>query len=197
MASEHVSPWNGGLVCAGPAGSVRRRAGRCIQVMYRRRPRGFSLFEMVTVLAVAGVAAAAAVPAFQRMRDRGRMRTTAKVVAGHIEEAKTIARSGRAGYAGWTDEDRVVQAGIRFRPPDQYELFVDANHQADGAGEEVVTKVKLDSRYTLRPGTSELRFRRNGTLVDASEIEIALEDEQAGLEWTVSVVYGGRVRVEK
>lgn len=160
-----------------------------------RARRGFSAVELATTVAIVGIVAATSAPYLGKIAEKGRLRSASREVMTHITEARTLARSGREGFAGWTDDDRVVQSGIRFVDARTYELFVDANDAADGQGEIVIATHRVDEDYEIRPTQSELRFRRNGTMTTHTDIDVVIAYDAIELSHRIEVTYGGRAKL--
>lgn len=170
--------------------AMRRTSPRVLRV----RRRGFTVLELAVTLALVGIVMATAVPYVYGMRARSHLRGAARTLAGQLEQARTLARSAQTGFQGWSEDERVLQSGTRFSEG-SYAIYVDADDVSDGQGEVTVSRVQLDSAHVLDASHSEIRFRRNGTLVGEVPLEITLRDIHTGAEFRVHVSYGGRVKL--
>ena len=158
--------------------------------------RGFTLLEMVTVIAIVAVALGVAVPSVARMQARRALRSTAQDLMGRVEQARSLARSRRTGYPGWPEDMVVKESGLRFVGGRKVEVYVDGDKQNDGAHEVVVSAAWFQPRIALASPVTQLRFRRNGTLTTTEDLDFVLRDRPTEQEITVSVAYGGQSRLE-
>ncbi|MEO1233412.1 MAG: GspH/FimT family pseudopilin [Myxococcota bacterium] len=159
------------------------------------RRRGFSVVELTVTVAIVAVAAATALPYFGGMAARGKLRTATRELLGHVAEARTLARSGREGFAGWGEDDRVLQSGMRMVDTGSYEIFVDSNDTADGQGEVVVATHTVPENYALEMSQTEIRFRRNGTLSTNQDVTLTLVHSGLKLKNRIEVSFGGRMKL--
>ena len=159
------------------------------------RRRGFSVVELTVTVAIVAVAAATALPYFGDMAARGKLRTATRELLGHVSETRTLARSGREGFAGWAEDDRVLQSGLRLVDTGTYEIFVDSNDAADGQGEVIVATHQVPESYELEMSQSEIRFRRNGTLSTSQDVTLTLVQTGLDLKNRIEVSFGGRIKL--
>ncbi len=159
-----------------------------------RKRRGYSLMELVTVLAIVGISAGIALPNYREAELRSEARHQVDRLAGDISMARLKAMSGWRPSTGWQDSERTAQAGIRFVSAQEYVLFVDNNSDSSDQGEVVFRRVMLPDRYALNFVDAELRFKRNGLQVEAKDQRIGLEDQLSSLQRWVEVSYGGQVK---
>ena len=158
------------------------------------RPRGFTLLELSTVLAIVGVALAMAIPMVGAYRARQLVRGAASELAAQLQMARSLARAAQRGFDGWPEDARVRQAGVRFEESG-YELFVDADERSDGLGEAMLGRTRLGGNHALSASHPEVRFRRNGTLAGEAATELVLWDRPSGAGYRIQVSYGGRIKV--
>jgi hypothetical protein len=76
-------------------------------------------------------------------------------------------------------------------------VYVDGNRRADGVREVTLQTVGLEPWVQLVPSTSELRFRRNGTLQDTTTFSVTVRDARSDHDAVLEVAYGGAVRVRR
>ncbi len=157
--------------------------------------RGFTLLEVITVSAIFAVVAATVLPSFQTMVAKAKLRTAARELMSAVTNIRTLARSGRGDIAGWSEEARVKEAGMRLVNAYTYEMFIDAD-DVPGNGNEISLKSKaFSSRYTITMSQEELRFRRNGTLSTENDIIILVKDAVLKHSFNLRVTFGGRSRL--
>src|SRR5687768_8583950 len=105
-----------------------------------RKSRGFTLLELMIVVAIVAVVAAIAIPSLTKNNSLADMRTSVRRMRGQLARARTLASTGKnENYAGWLATDRTVQAGILITGPTSYQVFVDRDNVTDG--DEIVLKV--------------------------------------------------------
>lgn len=155
------------------------------------------MVELTTTVAIVGIVAATSVPYLGRLAAKGKLRDTSRDVLMDISEARTLARSGRDGFAGWTEEQRVLQSGFRVLSPTSYQIFVDADDRDDGVGEIVIRTVDLPEGVTIAATPGAVRFRRNGTTTHRSDVEVDVAYPALDLEATLNISFGGRIKLAK
>jgi prepilin-type N-terminal cleavage/methylation domain-containing protein len=181
------------------------------------RRRGFTLLELITVVAIIAIAAVIVVPNYIRSRERQRIKSRSRELIQAIQFARSEAASGRI-FATAPVERRVVQAGIRFNDDRTYDVFVDDDDDptditvvrsfalddnqspfigAQGGDEVRVVEVTVGNNTDAPPAATEIRFRRNGTLSQPVEVEIELEDASTNQIHAVSVSYAGQARIAR
>jgi len=165
----------------------------------KRRGRGFSVLEVMVVLGILAIVVGIAIPMFSSTREANGLRDAARRLAGNFKRAQALARSGKADVPTWAPGTRVRMAGIRFISPTQYAIFVDNDRLANGGGTEVdVEIVDIAPRgepYTFVGAPAEVRFRRNGTLPNAADVPISIQNTSSNVTKVVTVTYGGRASV--
>lgn len=157
--------------------------------------RGFSLSEMSVVLALIGIGISIAVPSFSAMRARGRLREAAREVSHALAEARSVARSRRAGLPGWAAEAVVRSTYVTVEDGRRIEVYADADELSGNGGEVLVMSVDVGDRLQLALDPGDLRFRRNGTLNETKDRRLTLGDADYGLQYTIRVAYGGSVEL--
>lgn len=153
--------------------------------------------ETAVTLSILTVAALTSVPYFAGMASRSKLRSTAREFLGHLSQARTVARSGREGFAGWADDARVIQSGLRVVTTQSYEIFVDSNDEADGQGEATISTIQLPDHYELTSSQAEIRFKRNGTLATEVDVKFEIKDTRLDFSHEVSVPFGGRPKLTR
>ena len=169
--------------------------GRSRKQIMRRSRRGFSIVEMTTVIAIVGLAVATTTPYLSSMTNRAKLRKVARNIKGALSQARTAARSGREGMTGWSEDARVKQSGLRLENPQMLHVFVDSDENATNNNEAVLLSYELDSHLTVSMNAEELRFKRNGTLVGQSDVQITVRDTRLQESYLVSVTYGGQAKM--
>ena len=132
------------------------------------RRRGFTLLEIVVVLALVGLMGAIAIPWFARSARQSRLSSLARELAAQVQVARSEATSRRQISAG--PPPVVVRfAGIRIDSATRYTVFADAD--ADPANGEIDVDIvdwlarapNTHARIVQPAPGSRIRFRQDGT----------------------------------
>ena len=163
------------------------------------RRRGFSLVELMVTMAILATIVAVAVPLFTRTKRKNELRYTAQRLSAHFAKARSLATSGKRDVPTWPAGTRARSAGIRFISATQYAIFVDQDGLDNGAGTEAdvevvdVTEGGVPFQFVTPPVS--VRFRRNGTLTAAGDVDLTLEDTVTTERRVVRVTFGGKASV--
>lgn len=174
-----------------------------------RPRRGFTLIEMVIVLAVLSILGGVTFVGISRMKQSRGLMTAARSLVGQIQKVRSVAAMRRvrdttgvnASAIDRLDDDPTArsfrQTGVFVRDAQTLELFGDFDGIRDG-NEEILGVIELDARYpdsqitvTNPPAGSEMRFLRNRTRALTSPGQIALQDATTGLSATIIVTVAG------
>lgn len=186
--------------------------------MRRFKYRGFTLLELVIVIAIIAIVASVAIPYFSKMERRNRVGNYTRRLVGHLRQARAEASTGKCtvdpGSAPCPTNSQVRSAGIRFKKNtdpdlcDAYEIFVDVDGVTNG--NEVTV---LDVDLLAQPGTQvrfgatvedggEIRFASNGVAegdLDADgspeQIEVLVQDAGIHSVYRITVTGVGLVSV--
>lgn len=179
--------------------------------------RGFTLIEMITVIAIVGILASVAVPSFQSMRAQARWRSATQTLSGHIARTRSYAltrpdtdtdpNNTMAGFQSWTgavlcfaSENNVDSYWIETRLPDVMDNCNGANPQAIAGGG--VTTLEQGLHITNcqnAPGSPDpLRFQANGTLTTNTDRQICVTSDELGQRKNrLTVTWGGSTTLEE
>ena len=134
----------------------------------RGKQAGFSISELLVVLAIIGLGVAIAVPITQQQVRAAKIRTAAEQFAGDMRAVRMIAVSKR------TATDITVAAA-----PDNYYEYTDA----DGR----LRRIEMPAGVTITSSTTPLTYQLNGSMTAASTSVFECQVGKSVTEqWTVT-----------
>lgn len=157
---------------------------------------GFTIIEVLVVVAILAIGAAIALTTLNRGTSKADMHAAANAMVGHFRRAQSMAKTGTTPQGAFAPGQRTVQAGIRIVSPTNYTLFIDNDNVSNG-GEVAVEVVDLVQSWgtgfsiTAPAAPTEIRFRRNGTLDQPSNVNVVMRDAHGNTQRTITVTYGG------
>jgi prepilin-type N-terminal cleavage/methylation domain-containing protein len=161
----------------------------------RRRPRGFTLLEVVTVVAIVGVVAAVAAPSISAALAANRFQAAARALVGVTRQARGAAIT-RRDVRGITP--RTV--GLRVVSATQLQTFADPDDEDDGdevlmetfdlAGFDATRAIEFDPAAI----GSVVRFDRRGSASAAATY--VLVQRRQGLRRTITLATSGLASVD-
>lgn len=158
-----------------------------------RRTRGFTLLEMVVVIAIVAIMAAVTVQLFSNWIAYDKPRRSARLLLGDVNRARSYAASGfqPSGAPGWAATDRTVNAGIIISATNAYTVFVDRNGITDG-DEYPIAVVTLPDPVTISAPAvgQEVRFRQNG-MTSGPSVDLVVTDTTMGVNRSITVSGAG------
>jgi type IV fimbrial biogenesis protein FimT len=131
---------------------------------------GFSLFELMTVVAIIAIASALAVPNVIAWRQNAKMKSAVNSVYGDLQYAKFTAIK----QSNWI--------AVQFYP-NRYEIFLDDGDQVQEAGERVIKTVTMPAGVTIDSTTfasDRTGFDRRG-LPDEDTLDVATRTGRVNL----------------
>jgi len=132
---------------------------------------GFSLFELVTVIAIIAIASAIAVPGIISWRQNAKMKSAVNAVYGDLQYAKFTAIKENSWVA------------VRFHT-NGYNIFFDANNnQVQNAGDQTIKNVSMPAGVTINSTTfisDRTGFDRRGLPVEGT-LEVATRTGRVNL----------------
>lgn len=188
----------------------RRPAGRA--------RRGFTLIEVVIVMAIIGIVAALGIPSMLRARRKAQLDNRVREFVAAIALAQSEAVAGRqlTGIVGGVTGP-VRQAGIRFANETSYVVFVDndadptafetirsVNFQGGGSGvlttndqgfDVTIESATVGGATQAPPGGIEFRFGRDATIVGSNNVQVVLDDDELQRRAVIDVTLAGQATV--
>jgi type IV fimbrial biogenesis protein FimT len=158
----------------------------------KQEMRGFTIIELMVVVALVGIIASFAVPSFQTMIANSRLASASNDLVGVVNFARAEAvKRGRSVFVSPT-------SGTDWA--DGVSVWMDTGSM-DGvmqASEELRRTNAMPGDVSISPSASIMQFTGSGMLPNgASAISIDLCDGRAGETGTrISVTLGGRIRAE-
>lgn len=167
------------------------------------RHGGFTLIELVIVMAIMAILASLAGPAFRGFTDRMRVSTVSDELMASIQlmRAEAIQRNGLVRMIKITGADCPAMLGAQFWNCG-WRVFADVNNNsAIDAGEEVIREFRITTGVTVAYSQNATSFLANrwGQIagINAFSFTVRPESGLGGLATTstVCVNSGGRVRL--
>jgi len=155
---------------------------------YRNRSLGFTLIELMVVVALIGIVAAYAVPSFTQLVERSRVTSTVNGVLGILNYARS-----EAVKAGQTIEVTPL-TGNDWDTGVVVWLDVDGDDALD-AGEELRRFTDIPNGLTVAGNANAIGFRGNGFLTPeaAAEFQLSVTSPNTPAHF-VCTGFSGRVR---
>ena len=152
------------------------------------RNRGFTLIELMIVIAILGVLAGVITPSFLAYRDRSKVKGDATELRSVFESAKLRAIKHN------------TNAVVTFPDTTSYQAFVDTNKNGirDG-GETIIASVALSPGVTITENTfvgQDMEFNARGMANGPSSTGTITMTSPGGERYSVVVSSFGRVRME-
>jgi prepilin-type N-terminal cleavage/methylation domain-containing protein len=166
-----------------------------MMMLQNRRRRGFTLIEMVIVLAIMGVVGGLAFPALIGLKKRYQVSQAAREFSGYLQRAKAdatahvLVSSGPNVYA--------ASAGLTINSATTYSTWIDSTVNGVGVPNysvDLTKTVASDTLVTVGPVNTGVRFSKDGTLIPANQTAaFTVTDGQYSIQ--VLVLPTGRIRV--
>lgn len=164
-----------------------------------RNYKGFTLIELIVVLALVGIIAGLAVPSFAQLIANNRIASTSNSVIGVLNFARAEAiKRGRV-----VQVTAVSSAGTSNEWGGGWRLWVDQGSNGYDAGEEIRVLDDINSTVTIDgpDGMATFGFRPNGFVnpqpTTGAEYTFRLCDDRAGETGRVLRIHtSGRIRSE-
>ena len=159
--------------------------------------RGFSLYDMLTTLAVVSMIATVAVPSFHQLLYSQRMTTAMNTLisALYLARSESIKRGETAVLCPSSDGRGCVQRGNIWE--EGYLLYIDSNDNARVDAEEIVVR-HFETTTGLRVQTSadrdDIRYLPNGLASGTNATFKFCDAHNRGAPRTVIVSNSGRAR---
>jgi len=153
------------------------------------RNKGFTLIELMIVIAIVGVLAGIMTPSFLSWRDRSKVKGDASELRAVFESAKLRAIKHN------------VNAVVTFPDTTSYQAFVDTNDNgALDAGEDVITTRTLSPGVTITTITfvgNDMAFNSRGMANGPNSTGRVILTSPGGESYEVVVSSFGRVRLDR
>lgn len=165
--------------------------------------KGFTLLEMVIVMAVVALIAAVSFPTFSRLQQREQVNGATRTLLADLRSARALAATGQRmdNPLDNPDAPMIRFGGIQFISETQYQIYGDNNDVFDSA-ETFLKTLDLEQMY---PGTSlrfvvtpgeHIRFNARGIREYSSRGQVVIEDTSTGLRQAIEINSGGSTRID-
>jgi len=160
-----------------------------------RLRRGFSLLEIVVVVAIVALLLAVAIPSFTRSRQNANIESEISALSGRLTRSRVLATRGEVIDTA-VPPTASRSAGLRIAANNAYVLYVSTAADGVGGTERVVEASQFppESDLTIiEPAVgAAVRFRHNGTLVTGGPTRVVLRDG-AGRQHVLNLTLTGQV----
>ena len=141
----------------------------------RRHECGFTLFELMLVIAIIGIAYAIAVPTFSAWRARSAVDNAAKTLLAHMKQARALAMA----------ENRSVS--IKFSASD-YTFDADTTGNCGLCKNEARKFSEFSSNLTMTPTTNPITFTSTGILTPGTNGTITIAAGGFSKQITLNII---------
>jgi len=152
------------------------------------RNKGFTIIELMIVMAIFGVLAGIMTPSFLAWRDRSRVKGDASELRAVFESAKLRAIKHNTNVV------------VTFPDTTSYQAFVDTNDNgARDAGEDIIANRTLSPGVTITDNTfvgQDMAFNSRGMANGPNSTGTITMTSSGGERYSVVVSSFGRVRME-
>ncbi len=153
------------------------------------RNQGFSLLELMIVIAIFGILAGVMTPSFLQWRDRSKVKGDASELRAVFESAKLRAIKHNTNVV------------VTFPDTTSYQAFIDTNESgARDAGEDILITRTLSPGVTITTNTfagSDMAFNPRGMANGPNSTGSITMTSPGGENYRVVVSSFGRVRIER
>jgi len=153
------------------------------------RNKGFTLLELMIVLALIGIMAGVITPSFMQWRDRSKVKGDAANLRAAFEMAKLRAIKHNTNVV------------VTFPDTTSFQVFVDTNNNgAQDAGEDRIASRTLSPGVTITENTfvgNDMAFNPRGAANGPNSTGTVTMTSPGGERYSVVVSSFGRVRMER